>query len=470
MSIHEQAAFDALMRQDLSSFIAKSFATLTPGGQLLPNWHLDAIAHALSECEAGRIRRLLITIPPRSLKSISATIAFPAWALGRDPARRIICASYSQDLSLKFARDSRALIESDWYRRAFPGTRLRKSAEGELITTKEGSRYATSVGGTLTGRGGNLLIIDDPIKPDEAMSKTTRERARDWFNGTLYSRLDNKKDDTIILIMQRLHLDDPAGHVLEAGGWHHLDLPAIAVTDETIPIGYGQVHHRNIGDILHAAREDRVVLDDIKGRLGSFFFEAQYQQNPLPQDGQIIKWAWVKLSDEPYKRMFGDTIVQSWDTASKAGELNDYSVCTTWAVRDEDYYLIHVLRDRLDYPSLKRTVLENRDRFEADTVLIEDAGSGMALIQDLPSEGLYPIEIKPEGDKVTRMSAQSAKIEAGHVILPKSAPWLGDLRAELTAFPNGRHDDQVDSIAQFLAWQTDRNKYVVGQFPLGGLV
>jgi predicted phage terminase large subunit-like protein len=466
----ERQAVAAALRQDLSSFIEKCFYTLCPGHPFLPNWHVDAMAWHLQRCARGEIKRLLITVPPRSLKSVSASVAFPAWLLGHDPTLRILCASYANELAAKHARDFRAIVNADWYRTYFPRTRPLRDTELEFLTTQLGYRYATSVGGTLTGRGGGLIIIDDPMKPGEAMSKVSREGTKQWYDATLFSRLDNKAEDVIVLIMQRLHMDDLAGYVLEKEDWAHLNLPAIAHCDEFIPIGAGQAHFRKIGDLLHSAREPLSVLQEAKVNLGSMHFEAQYQQSPVPETGNLIKLDWFQLYGQRPEPTPHAQIVQSWDTASKADQLNDFSVCTTWLVTPEAFYLLEVTRERLDFPALRHRVVEMQQRHDADVVLIEDKGSGTSLIQDLRRSGqVHPIACMPETDKVTRMSAQSAKIEAGLVHLPERAPWLADFLSELMAFPASRHDDQVDSVSQFLSWTDQRRQNRLQIVKLGGL-
>ena len=450
--------FRAALRKDLSSFIQKSFATVDPSATYQHNWHIDAIAWQLERCLAGEVRRLIITLPPRNLKSICTSVAFPAWALGHDPARRIIVASYSEDLARKHSRNCRAVIESPWYRAVFPWARLdpEKNTELEFMTTKRGFRLATSVGGTLTGRGGNFIIIDDPLKPSDAFSEAKREAVKQWYDGTLYSRLDSKIDDVIVIVMQRLHVDDLVGHVLEQEEWVHLSLPAIAEAPERIQIGPGRFHSRQPRDLLHPAHEPMEALERQKKVYGSYFFSAQYQQEPTPPGGGMIKWDWFRFYEKVPPLAPNDRIVQSWDTASKAGELHDFLVCTTWLEQGNSYYLVDVFRERLDYPDLKRCVVDEARRHDADVVLIEDKGSGTHLIQELDDEGsLKPIPIMPEGDKVTRMAAQSAKIEARHVYLPERAPWLQDFQTEILQFPHGRHDDQVDSLSQFLGWVSD---------------
>ena len=188
------------------------------------------------------------------------------------------------------------------------------------------------MGGTLTGRGGNIVIIDDPIKPEDAISDVKRSAVNEWFDRTLYSRLDNKRDDVIILIMQRLHIEDLAGYVLQKEPWVHLNLPAIAEVEQRITIGPDEnLHPPTRREVLHPAREPKEVLDRLRVSLGGFNFSAQYQQCPVPLEGEIIKWEWFRIYDELHRRVNpSDRIVQSWDTASKAEEINDFSVCTTW--------------------------------------------------------------------------------------------------------------------------------------------
>ena len=204
----------------------------------MSNWHLEAIAYQLERVRRGEIKRLIINMPPRSLKSVTASVAFPAFVLGHDPTRRIICVSYSGDLAKKHANDFRAVLEARWYRELFPGTRIgQKDSETEIELTARGFRLATSVGGTLTGRGGDLIIIDDPLKPDDAHSETKRNAANEWFKNTLLSRLDDKRTGAIIIVMQRVHMDDLTGFVTsQSDEWQVLNLPAIAEVDEVIPI------------------------------------------------------------------------------------------------------------------------------------------------------------------------------------------------------------------------------------------
>ncbi|EDP61001.1 hypothetical protein BAL199_14577 [alpha proteobacterium BAL199] len=455
-----RAVLNAFLREDLSSFIARSFGVVAPGIDYHTNWHIDLLADRLTDVWEGRTKRLIINLPPRSLKSTAVSVAFVAWMLGHTPTSRIICASYGADLALKLARDCRRIMGSDWYSQAFPRTRMNplKTAEGDFETTAGGYRLSSSLGGTLTGRGGMCLIVDDPIKPTDALSPVKRKAVIEWFTGTLLSRLDDKTDGAVIVVMQRVHVDDLTGYLLEKAGWTLLSLPAIATEDEAFTLADGRIVGRRVGEPLDPRRESLEVLDRVRADMGSYHFEAQYQQAPVPERGNLIHMDWFQTYDTvPTGTAYDDSIVQSWDTAMTAHDGSDWSVGMTWAVRGTDYYLIDVHRERADFPTMKRRVVELKARFKADTVLIEEAGSGQALIQQLRSDtDVRPIAIRPVGSKAERMGAQTTYIEAGRVKLPTTAPWLDDLRSELAAFPFGRHDDQVDSVSQFLGWVTTR--------------
>jgi predicted phage terminase large subunit-like protein len=390
------------------------------------------------------------------------SIAYPAWLLGHDPTQRVVVVSYSNDFAAELHRQFRMVIDAPWYRALFPAMRAARDSGAELVTTLGGSRYATSVGGTLTGRGADLIIVDDPLKAEDANSESALRRVIDWYAGTLVSRLNDKQNGPIIVVMQRLHENDLAGHLISQGGWQHLDLPAIAVEDSVIPIGGGKQHRRRQGEILHPERESEEVLDRIKAEIGSLKFSAQYQQRPVPLEGNLIRREWFRYYDHLPQSSAG-RIVQSWDIAMMTGDANDYSVCTTWRMIKSDYYLIDVFRARLQYPDLRRKIASLAAKHGASTILIENAGPGMALLQDLwrdlPPGMTRPLGQKPQGSKADRMVAQSAKIEAGHVHLPRDADWLDTFLLELLAFPNGRHDDQVDSVAQFLRWTSQRTTF-----------
>jgi predicted phage terminase large subunit-like protein len=458
---HGRLALDEylpVLRNDFYSFAERCFYELNPQTPLVSAPYIEMIASKLEACRQGRCKRLIINLPPRSLKSHLASVAFPAWWLAHRPSEEVVCVSYAQDLSDKFARDSRRIMNSRWFRAVFPVRLADRTAVADFMTTEQGVRFATSVGGQFTGRGADVIIIDDPMKPDEALSETQRKSTLEWFDNTLRSRLNHKAEGCIIIVMQRLHQDDLVSHVLEQEPWEVLALPAIAERTEThliqSPLG-NSVYRRSVGEVLHPARESLETIKKMRKTISEYTFASQYQQNPTPVSGNLVKREWLRYYQPGEEPARFERIVQSWDTANKASELSDFSVCTTWGVIDNVFYLCDVYRDRLNYPALKRKVVELQARFGADTVVIEDKASGTQLIQDLKEEGHYgvePYEPPPGNNKMMRLHAQTTMFENGFVRLPAEAPWLAEYEAELLGFPNSRHKDQVDSTTQGLAY------------------
>ena len=289
------AEYRYVLRNDFASFIHASFYELNPLTAFCPGDHIDLIAAKLEACRRGEINRLIINIPPRNLKSHCASIAFPAWLLGHKPGAHIICASYGQELSEKLARDTRQLMSSPLYHALFATRLADRQAVHDFETIEGGGRMATSVGGPLTGRGADFLILDDLQKPDEALSETQRNAVQSWFQNTLLSRLNDKAKGCIIIVMQRLHQDDLVGHLLEQEQWDVLSLPAIAATDicHAIDDPFGRRYfRRKAGEALHPEREPIDVLNAIKRQVGEYNFASQYQQSPVPLEGGLVKEAW----------------------------------------------------------------------------------------------------------------------------------------------------------------------------------
>jgi len=325
----------------------------------------------------------------------------------------------------------------------------------DFTTTLQGTRMATSVGGVLTGRGADLIILDDPLKPDEARSEPRRTSVNLWYDNSLLSRLNDKAKGCIIIVMQRLHQDDLVGHVLAQEGWEVLSFPAIAETDEVyiIDTPFGRRRFtRRAGEALDPARESLKTLASIRQTSGEYTFASQYQQTPIPLGGAMVKTDWLRYYTPSERPERFTRVLQSWDTANKSSELNDFSVCTTWGVAGTSFYLLDVYRGRLNYPELKRKVEELATRHRPTTVLIEDKASGTQLIQELRGRVLGVTAYDPPTgtDKTMRLHAQSAAFENGLVLLPRQAPWLAEYVTELTSFPGSKHDDQVDSTTQAL--------------------
>ena len=290
-------------------------------------------------------RRLVFNLPPRTLKSLITSVTLVAWLLGRDPTMRIICASYSEELAFKFSRDCRALMESSFYKRIFRRTRLnpRKTTERELETTLRGYRLATSVGGTLTGRGGDVLIVDDPMKANDANSESALNDAVEWFRGTALSRLDNPGSSLIIVTMQRLHVNDLSGVLIESG-WPRMVLPAIATEPAEYHVADNEVYRREAGELLQPQRDSAEALESLKTEIGSRVFASQYQQNPVPPEGNMIRASWLARYDfTPGAKTFR-RLVLACDPAGKAGARNDYTAIVICGFDKKDIHILHVAR------------------------------------------------------------------------------------------------------------------------------
>ena len=282
-TIEDYVLLDAALRNNFLLFVERCFLTLNPGATFRPNWHIKAIEFQLSRIRRGNNNRLIINLPPRHLKSTIVSVAFPAFVLGHDPAQRIIVISYANELSFKHARDFRAIVDLCWYRRVFPKMRIRRATDDEVTTTLKGFRKATSITGALTGIGGNTILIDDPQKPLEVQSETLRKRTIDWLPNTLLSRLDDKEAGAIILVTQRLHMEDLSGFLMrERTGWEVLSLPAIAEVETHVQIGDNEFCMRKIDEALHPAYELRETLRKLEQELGPMSSLRSTSRAPSP--------------------------------------------------------------------------------------------------------------------------------------------------------------------------------------------
>jgi phage terminase large subunit-like protein len=262
------------------------------------------------------------------------------------------------------------------------------------------------------------------------MSESRRLACNEWFDGTLYSRLNDKTKGAIVIVMQRLHEDDLVGHLLKREGWEIVSFPAIAEVDERhlVETAFGRKEFlRRTGEALHSTRESLEALAQIRSTIGEYNFAGQYQQTPAPAGGGMVKETWLRrYRPEDLPSSF-DQVIQSWDTANKPTELADYSVCTTWGLKGPNFYLLNVLRKKLEYPDLKRAVIEQSRRFNPTAILIEDKASGTQLIQELIEAGLSRVtRYKPDGDKIMRLHAQTAA--------PRHSPGSPALRRPSTTF------------------------------------
>lgn len=464
---------NALLRTDFKSFVTKVFGEVAPGSKYLNNWHIDVICDAIMDMCEGRHNRQIINMPPRYMKSLICSVALPAWILGHNPKAQILCVSYNDELADKFAISCRDVMQSDWYRELFPMTRLHQSrqAVNDFATTRGGGRIATSIGGTLTGRGADWIIIDDPQKSVDATSEAQRAKLNEWYGSTLYSRLNDKATGKIIVVMQRLHQDDLTGYLLELGEqFKVIKLPVIATVDESWVVknrisGKTRVITRAKGELLHPDRENMDVVMGIKNSMGENAFAAQYQQDPCPPEGGIIKESWLKYYEDAAinSRLQPKHVFISWDTANKTGDNNAYSVgCVILMTNNYKFYLIDIIRGKWDTPQLFDKIIEVYNEYKYNQqagnyvkLLIEDKASGEFLIpmlgkaRDRIGRRIEIVPIKPTIDKISRAKALGVMIEKGNLLFPqKDEAWWQNCKKELLGFPNTKYKDQVDAMSQ----------------------
>lgn len=413
----------------------------------------------------GKSPRLMLTLPPRHGKSTLASRCFPAYVLGRYPDMSIIAASYSADLASRMNRDVQHIMEDEPYAELFPSTKLARLGDRGAVRTSDmfdvvghnGVYRSAGVGGGITGLGCQIAVLDDVIKDRaSADSPTVLQSVFDWYTSTLYTRL--APGGGIIVMNTRWSTQDLSGRLLEAQAkgegdeWRVINFPAIAEQDE---------EHRRKGEALHPERYPLEALERIKQAIGTRDWEALYQQHPVPDGGAIFKDEWLQRvwlpKDLPAKF---DAVIMSWDLAFKNSDASDFVVGQLVGRHGGDYYLLDQLSGRWSFTETVAQVKELAERARirfprvAPRILIEDKANGPAVVDALKHEvsGIIPVE--PDGSKEARAHAVTALFEAGNVLLPDRslAPWVDEYRLELTRFPSGAHDDQVDATTQALRY------------------
>ena len=450
-----QNILNKIIKTNFKVFLQKSFYTLHPNTPFINNWHIDLICEYLKALENREIKRLIINIPPRYLKSFCISVAWSAWLLAQDSARKIIVASHSMQLAKKLSLDCKALVNANWYKNIFDTTISNKqNTKEKFCTTDHGFRIACSIGSNITGEGGDFLIVDDPLTPSQAFSEKKLARVNEWFASTFLTRLNDKKNGVVVVVMQRLNSNDLSGCLLKNKNWEYLKIPVISEDKEDISFKKFS-YSRCKDELLCEKREGLKEVCILKKELGVHAFSAQYQQNPISMQSKFIDKVWIqRYSNVPNF----NCIYQSWDTAIKIGIANDYSVCTSWGLTNNAYYLIDVFKKKLSYPDLKQMIVEKYNEYKPNGVIIEDKASGQQIIQDINSISKMPIiKFLPKKSKLVRFMLTLNIIEAGKLYLPKDLPWLADFEAELFAFPESNHDDQVDSMVQFFTWYKGRS-------------
>jgi hypothetical protein len=472
MSVGNEKAYWAAVRQDLMVFLHQAFASNHAGSPLMDNWHIEAIVGALERAISGQERRLILNAQPRIGKSFIVSAVLPAFVLGHDPSARIICVSYSEDLALALARDCRRLMDSPWYRQIFSGTVLTKRAEGELVTDKGGYRLAVSTGGTLTGRGADFIIVDDPIKPEDAYSDLERNRVNGWYGNTLLSRLDDKQRGVLIQVAQRLHPNDLSGFLEAGGGFTKLSLPAIASKTEHVPLRFDQYHLRRAGEVLHEEREGLAQLEALRHQMGEFNFAAQYQQQPQAPEGALFQRSWLPVVDKGPRRGSGQWYL-SLDTAASTAETADFTALSLVYHSNDVFYVLLAERGRWTYEQQVKKVEHYINRFgelnAPIVVIFEYASTGISLYSrfaDQREDRARFHYYKPKTGKMGR-AAQALPIFAGgrvRLVRGTDDQWMEAYLNEFISFPFGRFDDWVDSLSQLVCWAKNRGPIGPGCF------
>jgi predicted phage terminase large subunit-like protein len=462
----------------LAAFLRCAWKIPEPSTQYLHNWHIDAISEYLTAVSKGQIKRLVINMPPRMIKSTAVTIMWPCWEWTLNPYERFILSSYSGKLSQAHSMTRRSIIESDWYQRRWgwemtpegvyvldekgnqkPWVQLAddQNRQAEYQNTRAGRMQTTSTGGTVTGLGGNKIVIDDPHNVEQAESDTERESAVRFNDKTLFTRLDDKKNGAIVCVMQRLHEKDYAGVVLRRG-WEHLKIPNPNATKTTyiLPISKKKIT-REVGQLMWPEREGEPEIAEARIALGEYGFAGQYGQEPSPADGVIFKRRFWKY----YKALPTlEAKVMSYDCAFKDLVTSDYVAGLVGGKRAADIYIIDYMLDHLGYSATKShmQLWMNGKHSDYTACLIEDKANGTAIIEELQRSFANVIAVNPLGGKIARARAASPTLEAGNVwlpdpeVFPESAVWVQALIESCTKFPRGANDDDVDAFTQLVAY------------------
>lgn len=436
----QEMAKEELARQKYSYYLS-----FVHHGKYKAAPHNQYLADRLDAVERGEVRRLMVFMPPRHGKSMAVSETFPSYFLGKNPERRVIEASYGDDLATKFGRMNKSKID-EFGNRLFNIALNKKNMANKNfgIEGYRGGMISSGIFGTVTGEGADLLIIDDPIKNRvEANSKNYRDRVWDEWQSTLLTRLH--PGGSVIVVLTRWHEDDLAGRLLrqEPDMWEVISMPAEAEENDLLG--------REIGRPLWPEHGfDEQWVKETKRSVGGQAWASLYQQRPSPEDGTIFNRNWWKFYQQP--PAFQE-LIQSWDCTFKDNKDSDYVVGQVWGRSGADFYLVDQIRARMDIIGTMNAIKSLSAKYpKASTKLVEDKANGPAVIQMLKNKVPGLIPVNPEGGKIVRAQAVSPFIESGNVYLPEPnrAPWIHDYIEEFSVFPNGLNDDCVDSTTQAL--------------------
>jgi predicted phage terminase large subunit-like protein len=456
---------------DFGAFVRAAWRVVHPGRTLHWNWSYDLLCEHLMLVRQRKILRLIWNCPPRSAKTTVASIMFPDWVWLTDPAHRFLAASYEMSLSKDHNSQRRNLIGSDWYQQLF-GDRFSLAGDRNLAeqfaNDHQGEMTATSIDARAMGRGGDTIILDDVITQDQALSDLTRKSVNDWLGHTMYQRLNDPAESAIVLIMQRVHENDPTGYFLETepGVWTHIKLQLIAQEDErwVLPIS-GRVIERKRGECLHPKRFPAKVVEQKKR--DRFTFAGQFQQEPAPLEGNLIRRSDVRFyggndpltnaRDEDLPVRFDQKII-SVDCSFKDLSTSDYVSVLVLGISGRKRYVLSVTNSHLDCTATENEIRRQREiHGPISAVLVEDKANGTAVIQRLRANVPGVVEIEPQGGKAARMAAASPEWQAGDWYVCRNAPWCEPFLQQLLMFPAGRHDDMCDAMSQAAVWLQSRS-------------
>ena len=437
-------------RNNLLSFISVTYKDYKIGW--VHQEICETLDNFLKDLIDGKRPRLIITMPPRSGKSEIVSRRFPAYFLGKYPDLSIISVSYSASLAEDFSRDVQRIIDSDEYKKIFPNTKLsdkkdknyKRTSDFFEIVDHKGVYCSAGVGGSITGKGCDILIIDDPIKNrQEANSETVRKKIYDWYSSTAYTRLS--PIGGVIMMCTRWHLDDLIGKVLSDKNqkpFHVISYPAIAEHDEP---------HRKQGEALHPERFSLEILNEIKSTLSTADWLSLYQQKPVPEGGAIFETSKLRYYDESSEPKRFDQVIGSWDMTFKENKTSDFVVGQLWGRKGADFYLLDMVRDRMDFVKTLKVFINFANKHKnCNCWLVEDKANGTAIISTLKKHISGIIPITPKESKQERAYAITPYLEAGNIFFPKNQNFTKDLEEEMLQFPAGAHDDTVDSMTQAL--------------------
>lgn len=443
-------------RRSYSEYLRAAWHVVEPGTEFMPNWHIDLIAEYLQAVQLRQFRFLAINMPPRYLKTGCVSVFWPTWTWTWEPESRWIFASYDQSLSTDISTTRRTVIESEWYQGHFGHiVRMAKdeNLKGEFSNDRRGRMVSTSIGAKVLGKGGNFIVIDDPIDPERAYSRAYRDQATRFIRQTLYSRLNDKRRGVMVMVMQRLHVDDPTAMLVQEMGWTLLKIPAIAPKPQqySFPIS-GKILHRQAGDILWPEREGEEELALMRKTLTEYGWASQYQQEPVPVGGAMVKFEWIRYYDVLPLRF--DEVISTWDLTFTDTSRSDYVVGQVWGRLGATKYLLDQLRDRMGFTKAKAAMRAIKEKWpQMRAMYIEEKANGHATIEDMRKETSGVLGYDPKDrDKITRLAANLTEFESGCVLMPKPElqPWVTGYVERLCAFPSVDFDDEIDCTSMAL--------------------